>query len=222
MRRELSLRASLCADDNFAILRWHIWNECISVLHMWLLVQSVCLSNDLMGCCCRQRVRTRAWGCRWRKRGCARHVCVCVCLSTRGRASLGVAAPSCAGRVCHARARISTACACTKAPIGGPSTGTIPRASSSVFMGPHKRAIRMYELVWPSIMSRVDVGVMGGPRVCTKSALIHDFSRWSHVCDPGREGVNSGPSPTRHSTPHTFVSSRRSRTYSDLRVSLVT
>ena len=38
-------------------------------------------------------------------------------------------------------------------------------------------------------MSRVDVGVMGGPRVCTTSALIHDFSRWSSVLDHGREGV---------------------------------
>ena len=117
-------------------------------------------------------------------------MCVCVCLSTRGRASLGVAAPSCAGRVCHARARISTACACTKAPLGGPSTGTILRASTSVFMGPHERAISMCELVWPSIMSRVDVGVMGGPRVCTKSALIHDFHARSSVLDLGREGVN--------------------------------
>ena len=129
------------------------------------------------------------WGSRWRKRVCARHVCVCRCLSTRGRASFGVAVPSRAGRVCHARARISTACACTKALSDGPSTGTILRASSSVFMGPHGRAMSMHELVWPSIMSRVDVGVMGGLRVCTKSALIHDFSRWSHVCDPGGEGV---------------------------------
>ena len=48
----------------------------------------------------------------------------------------------------------------------------------------------MYELVWPSIMSRVDVGVMGGPRVCTKSALIHDFYARSCVQERGTEGVN--------------------------------
>ena len=39
-------------------------------------------------------------------------------------------------------------------------------------------------------MSRVDVGVMGGPpRARTKSALIHDFYARSTFLDPGREGV---------------------------------
>ena len=39
-------------------------------------------------------------------------------------------------------------------------------------------------------MSRVDVGVMGGPRVCTNNALIHDSYAWSGAPDLGREGVN--------------------------------